>query len=58
MGEESNGVPISTAPKSQRGSQLVADKFGGATIVWTDDRNDINAVNDIYAQGVTANGRQ
>lgn len=46
---------VSTASGEQLGPQIVADGYGGAIVVWQDARN---GNQDIYAQNITANGRQ
>jgi len=51
-----NGVAICTAARDQYDPQLVSDGSGGAIITWYDNRSGINY--DIYAQGVSASGRQ
>jgi predicted lipoprotein with Yx(FWY)xxD motif len=56
-----NGVAISTATGDQSSGtattppQILPDGFGGATIVWQDHRS---GNWDIYAQGISAGGRQ
>jgi len=52
-----NGVAIATATNDQYFPQLISDGSGGAIITWMDSRNDINYY-DIYAQGISASGRQ
>jgi len=51
-----NGVAMCTAANNQYSPQLVSDGSGGAIITWYDNRSGINY--DIYAQGVSASGRQ
>jgi hypothetical protein len=53
-----NGVAVSLAANSQLAPQLVSDGGGGAIIAWQDDRNEATTSNDIYAQGITADGTQ
>lgn len=48
-----NGVPISTAGRSQRFPDMIPDGSGGAIIVWTDYRN---YGGDVYAQRVDGSG--
>ncbi len=50
-----DGVAISAAASNQLYPQLVSDGSGGAIITWQDYRN---ATTDIYAQGISASGRQ
>ncbi len=50
-----NATTISTAADQQARPQLVADGVGGAVVVWQDTRN---GNSDIYAQNISANGRQ
>ncbi|TAK10182.1 MAG: hypothetical protein EPO39_00715 [Candidatus Manganitrophaceae bacterium] len=57
-----NGVPISNAAGDQSSGaaasapQLIADGAGGAVVVWQDHRSGTSS--DIYAQGISASGRQ
>ncbi|MCG3116242.1 MAG: IPT/TIG domain-containing protein [Candidatus Manganitrophus sp. SA1] len=55
-----DGVAISTAPGDQKVPLLISDGAGGAAAVWEDSRNGTDAVPswDIYAQGVSAGGRE
>lgn len=55
-----DGVAISTAPGDQKVPLLISDGAGGAVVVWEDSRNGTDAVPswDIYAQGVSAGGRE
>jgi len=48
------GVIVSN--KSGKRPQLVSDGNGGTVIAWWDNRNTLNAINDIYAQNVNTNG--
>jgi len=48
-------MPVCTAAYGQYLPQLVSDGYGGAIITWGDLRN---GNGDIYAQGVSASGRQ
>lgn len=50
-----DGLGISVRNLNQRTPSVVADNDGGAIIGWEDS---VNADFDIYAQGVTAGGRQ
>ncbi len=49
----SGGVAVSTAAGDQTAPQIIADGFGGAIIVWYDNRG---ADSDIYAQRLDASG--
>jgi hypothetical protein len=49
------GTAISSAGGDQFSPEIVEDMAGGAIIAWTDTRN---GNNDIYVQGVTAQGQQ
>ncbi|MCG3110892.1 MAG: IPT/TIG domain-containing protein [Candidatus Manganitrophus sp. SB1] len=55
-----DGVAISTAPGDQKVPLLISDGAGGAAVVWEDSRNGTDAIPswDIYAQGITAGGKQ
>ncbi len=46
---------VSTALGDQVAPQLISNGFGGAIVVWSDSRN---GNSDIYAQNISANGRQ
>lgn len=48
------GIPISNTPGFQYYPQVLSDGFGGAFIVWQDNRTGIDY--DIYAQRVAADG--
>ncbi len=50
-----NGVPVSTAPRTQLFSRFIANGSGGAIVVWEDRRID-DTNGDIYAAHVNANG--
>lgn len=50
-----NGLAVSSATGNQRVPRAVADGYGGAVAIWEDARN-ANA--DIFAQAISANGRQ
>jgi len=50
-----DGVAVCMAANSQGNPQIVSDGSGGAIITWHDWRN---GNGDIYAQGVSASGRQ
>ncbi len=47
------GVPISTAPNDQLYLRMISDEFGGAIIVWEDERD---GTKDIYAQKINDKG--
>lgn len=51
-----DGIAISSAAGDQANPQIVLDGIGGAIVVWQDFRN--GGDYDIYAQGITASGRQ
>lgn len=51
-----DGVAISTTTDNQLNPQLVSDRVGGAIIIWQDYRSGTNY--DIYAQGISASGRE
>ena len=51
-----DGVAISTAANHQYVPQLISDNSGGAIITWQDYRSGTDL--DIYAQGISASGRQ
>lgn len=51
-----NATTVCTAADRQARPQLAADGVGGAVVVWQDRRNGSDY--DIYAQGITASGRQ
>jgi hypothetical protein len=53
-----NGIAVSFAAISQFLPQLVSDGAGGAIIAWQDSRNNATTADDIYAQGITADGTQ
>ncbi|HEX9015997.1 MAG TPA: T9SS type A sorting domain-containing protein, partial [Chloroflexota bacterium] len=48
-----NGLPISTAPRSQQGPAIAMTQHGMAVIAWTDGRG---TDDDIYAQNVDLTG--
>ena len=52
---QQNGVPICTAEDTQDSHQVVSDGFGGAIIVWRDNRRG-NSNSDIYAQRIDKDG--
>jgi len=49
------GVPICEASETQWNMRMAPDGFGGAIIVWQDDRN-MTTAPDIYAQRIDENG--
>ena len=52
-----NGLPISSAPRSQWFAVSTSDQAGGAILSWRDNRNESNGgIHHIYAQNVTSNG--
>jgi hypothetical protein len=51
---QENGGPICTALNDQIGVRIVPDGYGGAIIVWLDERNGLK---DIYAQRIDQAGR-
>jgi len=53
-----NGIAVSFAANNQLVPQLVSDGAGGAIIAWQDSRNSATSADDIYAQGITADGTQ
>jgi len=53
----SGGAAICTASVGQTLPLVTSDGAGGATIAWTDSRNDTLSGTDIYAQGIQANGQ-
>jgi hypothetical protein len=53
-----NGIAVSFAAISQFLPQLVSDGAGGAIIAWQDSRNNATTADDIYAQGIMADGTQ
>ncbi|HWO57505.1 MAG TPA: IPT/TIG domain-containing protein, partial [bacterium] len=56
------GIPLSTAPHDQSSGgatsppEIIADGSGGAIVVWQDQRS--GTTRDIYAQGISASGRE
>ncbi|MFZ0391409.1 MAG: DUF4876 domain-containing protein, partial [Calditrichia bacterium] len=48
-----SGVPVTTASSNQIDEMLVADKKGGAVIVW---RDHVSGVTDLYAQHLDSSG--
>ncbi len=50
-----NGVPICTAQSTQENPRLTTDGAGGAIIVWEDRRN-LGAYPEVYAQRVSGTG--
>jgi hypothetical protein len=51
-----NGVAICIAPDEQTYPQIISDGNGGAIITWTDWRNRESTGQDIFAQGINADG--
>jgi len=52
---EKDGVALATAPYSQENPKLASDGLGGATVVWSDNREEESA---IYFQKITKEGRK
>jgi len=51
-----NGKAVSTADLHQMYPKIVADRSGGAIVVWEDERSGTSV--DIYAQGISTSGHQ
>jgi hypothetical protein len=54
------GEPIATGPGNKyvpNGPRITHDGLGGAVISWTDERT-VEFASDVYAQGISAGGRQ
>jgi len=53
---KADGEEICTAKRRQELPKIVSDGYGGAVIIWEDSRTGSSV--DIYAQGISANGKQ
>ncbi len=50
------GVAVCSAPQNQKYPRIVADGSGGAVVVWTDERGNVDFAPDLYAQRITSTG--